>query len=69
MGELFQQTTFEDYYEWLDELEARDPKLPTAARKLRRRSNRSDVLNDDSLSQHDYVEVVALLPLKNGQIL
>jgi hypothetical protein len=69
MGELFQQTTFEDYYEWLDELKARDPKLATAARKLRRRSNRSDVLNDDSLSQHDYVEVVALLPLKNGQIL
>lgn len=60
MGELFQQTTFEDYDEWLDGLEARNPRLASAAKKLRRRSNRGEVLNDDSLSQRDYVEVVAL---------
>lgn len=40
MGELFQQTTFEDYDERLDELEARNPRTmsPTPREILYRRS-------------------------------
>lgn len=60
MGDLFQGSTFREYDEWLDFLRERHPRLGRLADTLRYPEGVDEILNDESLTNQEFVEIIAL---------